>query len=290
MIWNASLDFNSLAFLITFEKLISFALPGNAVDTVDMNSGSPPPSQKPHASHDNRRMHYEQVINPRRWLRNRCLPMFITLVAMLAFCPYLVTPDMQIRLFGFAIFALLPAVGVISLGGKYGIFFSAVALCIFTAGSFLQEHRNLTTALIGWPGLFVMAYYSYCTIVIAYAVFRKEAMQPDRIYGGISVYLLIGFVFGVIHHRVNEVTPGSYQSTTPGAVASNLLIWHDFMYYSFSTLTTSGFGDIVAVSPRARSTTIIESVIGVLYPAILIAKLVNWPTGNSTESSPLNSN
>lgn len=283
------MDFNSLAFLIAFEKMISFALPGNAVDTVDMNSESPPPSQKPHASHDNRRMHYEQVINPRRWLRNRCLPMFITLVAMLAFYPYLVTSDMQIRLFGFAIFALLPAVGVISLGGKYGILFSAVALCIFTAGAFLQEHRNLTTALIGWPGLFVMAYYSYCTIVIAYAVFRKEAMQPDRIYGGISVYLLIGFVFGVIHHRVNEVTSGSYQSTTPGAVASNLLIWHDFMYYSFSTLTTSGFGDIVAVSPRARSTTIIESVIGVLYPAILIAKLVNWPTGNSTESSPLNS-
>jgi len=270
--------------------MISFALPSNAVDTVDMNSESPLPSQKPHASHDNRRMHYEQVINPRRWLRNRCLPMFITLVVMLAFCPYLVTPDMHIRLFGFAIFALLPAVGVISLGGKYGIFFSAVALCIFTAGSFLHEHRDLTTALIGWPGLFVMTYYSYCTIVIAHAVFRKEAMQPDRIYGGISVYLLIGLVFGVIHHRINEVIPGSYQSTTPGAVASNLLIWHDFMYYSFTALTTSGFGDIVAVSPRARSTTIIESVIGVLYPAILIAKLVNWPTGSSTTNAPLNSN
>ena len=284
------MDFNSLAFLITFEKMISFALPSNAVDTVDMNSESPLPSQKPHASHENRRMHYEQVINPRRWLRNRCLPMFITLVAMLAFCPYLVTPDMHIRLFGFAIFALLPAVGVISLGGKYGIFFSVVALCIFTPVAFLQEHRDLTTALIGWTGFFVIAYYSYCTIVIAHAVFRKEAMQPDRIYGGISVYLLIGLVFGVIHHRINEVIPGSYQSTTPGAVASNLLIWHDFMYYSFTALTTSGFGDIVAVSPRARSTTIIESVIGVLYPAILIAKLVNWPTGSSTTNAPLNSN
>ena len=269
--------------------MISFALPSNAVDTVDMNLESPPPSQKPHASHENRRMHYEQVINPRRWLRNRCLPMFITLVAMLAFCPYLVTPDMHIRLFGFAIFALLPAVGVISLGGKYGIFFSVVALCIFTPVAFLQEHRDLTTALIGWTGFFVIAYYSYCTIVIAHAVFRKEAMQPDRIYGGISVYLLIGLVFGVIHHRINEVIPGSYQSTTPGAVASNLLIWHDFMYYSFTALTTSGFGDIVAVSPRARSTTIIESVIGVLYPAILIAKLVNWPTGSSTTNAPLNS-
>lgn len=250
-----------------------------------MNSESPPPSQKPHASHENRRMHYEHVINPRRWLRNRCLPMFITLVAMLCLFPYLVTPGMHIRLFGFAIFALLPAVGVISLGGKYGIFFSVVALSIFTAGSFFQEHRDLTTALIGWPGFFVIAYYSYCTIVIAYAVFRKEAMQPDRIYGGISVYLLIGFVFGVIHHRINEVAPGSYQSTMSGAVASKLLIWHDFLYYSFSTLTTSGFGDIVAVTPRARSTTIIESVIGVLYPAILIAKLVNWPTGASNQVS-----
>ncbi|MSR33548.1 MAG: two pore domain potassium channel family protein [Phycisphaerales bacterium] len=250
-----------------------------------MNSGSPLPSQKPHASHANRRTYYEQAINPRRWLRNRCLPMFITLVAMLSFFPYLVNTDTHVRLFGFALFALLPAVGVISLGGKYGIFFSVVALGIFTVGSFVTEHRDMTTALIGWHGIFVMVYYSYCTIIIAHAVFRKEAIQPDRIYGGISVYLLIGFVFGVIHHRINEVTPGSYQLTTPGVVASNCLMWHDFLYFSFSTLTTSGFGDIIAASPRARSTTIMEAVIGVLYPAILIAKLVNWPVPTSQENS-----
>jgi hypothetical protein len=285
-----SLDLNSLAFKIAFEKLISFALPGNAVDTADMTHELQPPTQPAHNTVHNRKNKIEDVLNPMRWLRNRCLPLFIALVVLLWAYPFMVTEDTHATIWGLAVFTLLPAIGVVSLAGVTGIVITFAALSIFIYGAYSINHLEMSNALIGWPGLFVVIYYAYSTILVGFAVFRKEAVQPDRIYGGISVYLLIGIVFSVIHHRISEQDLGAYQSTMNGALPTQAFAWHDLLYFSFSTLTTIGYGDLVPMSARARSTALLEGIIGVLYPAILIAKLVNWPTGNSTETRPLNSN
>ena len=270
-------------------KMFSFALPSNAVDTVNMTHESQPPTQQSHKIVRNRTKQIEEVLNPMRWLRNRCLPLFIGLVALLWAFPFLVTPDTHATIWGLAVFTLLPAIGVISLAGVTGIVITFAALSIFIYGAYSINHLEMSNALIGWPGLFVVCYYVYSTILVGFAVFRKEAVQPDRIYGGISVYLLIGIVFSVINHRISEQTPGSYQSTLNGASPLQVFAWHDFLYFSFSTLTTIGYGDLVPMSARARSTAIIEGIIGVLYPAILIAKLVNWPASNSAEPANTNS-
>jgi hypothetical protein len=270
--------------------LISFALPSNAVDTADMTHELQPPTQPTHKTVRNRANKIEDVLNPMRWLRNRCLPLFIALVVLLWAYPFLVTNDTHATIWGLAVFTLLPAIGVVSLAGLTGIVITFTALSVFIYGAYAINHLEMSNALIGWPGFFVVIYYAYSTILVGFAVFRKEAVQPDRIYGGISVYLLIGIVFSVIHHRIGEQDLGAYQSTMNGALPTQTFAWHDFLYFSFSTLTTIGYGDLVPMSARARSTALLEGIIGVLYPAILIAKLVNWPTGNSTETRPLNSN
>ena len=249
-----------------------------------------PPTQPAHNTVHNRKNKIEDVLNPMRWLRNRCLPLFIALVVLLWAYPFMVTEDTHATIWGLAVFTLLPAIGVVSLAGVTGIVITFAALSIFIYGAYSINHLEMSNALIGWPGLFVVIYYAYSTILVGFAVFRKEAVQPDRIYGGISVYLLIGIVFSVIHHRISEQDLGAYQSTMNGALPTQAFAWHDLLYFSFSTLTTIGYGDLVPMSARARSTALLEGIIGVLYPAILIAKLVNWPTGNSTETRPLNSN
>ena len=249
-----------------------------------------PPTQPSHKTVRNRTNKLEDVLNPMRWLRNRCLPLFIALVVLLWAYPFMVTQDTHATIWGLAVFTLLPAIGVVSLAGLTGIVITFAALSVFIYGAYSINHLEMSNALIGWPGLFVVIYYAYSTILVGFAVFRKEAVQPDRIYGGISVYLLIGIVFSVIHHRIGEQNPGAYQSTMNGALPTQTFAWHDFLYFSFSTLTTIGYGDLVPMSGRARSTALLEGIIGVLYPAILIAKLVNWPTSNSTETRPLNSN
>ena len=61
-----------------------------------------------------------------------------------------------------------------------------------------------------------------------------------------------------------------------------------FLYFSFTSLTTTGFGDILPVSTVARTVLIIEQLIGVLYPVVLIGRLVSLVTGDSTAKTDNN--
>jgi uncharacterized membrane protein len=54
--------------------------------------------------------------------------------------------------------------------------------------------------------------------------------------------------------------------------------WSDFIFYSFTTLTTLGYGDITPVSPAARSFAVLEAITGVFYAAVLVARLVGLLT------------
>jgi uncharacterized membrane protein len=87
------------------------------------------------------------------------------------------------------------------------------------------------------------------------------------------VYLMIGLLFAIVHHRIGVMSPDSYRNVAQTQAA--VLNWADYLYFSFSSMTTAGFGDIVPVSAAARSATLLEAVVGVLYPAVLIARLVN---------------
>jgi uncharacterized membrane protein len=80
--------------------------------------------------------------------------------------------------------------------------------------------------------------------------------------------MLIGAAFAHAYHLTAMLHPGSFN--IPGA-ASNPTDW---MYYSFSTLMTVGYGDITAVRPVARTLSVFESLIGQFYMAVLIARLV----------------
>lgn len=238
--------------------------------------------------HPDRRKHYQKVVNPKHWLRNRCFPLFAALVLLLFIYPMFAKGDVDTSLLGASLFALLPAIGVISLSGIRGIVITLLALIVCLFFAFNLEHRDIQRALIGWPGLIVIGYYLFSTILVARAVFQKDSIQDDRIYGGISVYLLIGIFFSIIHHRINELSPGAYQTNVTTLPAVQQFTWDDFLYFSFTSLTTMGYGDIIPVSARARSTSLIEAVIGVLYPAILIARLVNWPAPSAAKNQVQN--
>lgn len=110
--------------------------------------------------------------------------------------------------------------------------------------------------------------------VISAAAITRTALRPathggDRIYFGIASYLLIGLAFASVQHRVAILDPGAYR--LPDAAQGK---WVDFLWLSFSTLTTAGFGDVVPVTSWARLVCTLEAVTGVMFPAIFIARLV----------------
>jgi hypothetical protein len=109
-------------------------------------------------------------------------------------------------------------------------------------------------------------------VVVARAVFGPGQITFHRVVGAVLLYLSIGLVFVALYAFVALSVPEAFTNlvTRQGdfAIAGNLI------YFSFVTLTTTGYGDIAPLHPFARSLANTEAIIGQIYPATLLARLV----------------
>ena len=105
-------------------------------------------------------------------------------------------------------------------------------------------------------------------------VLRSGRITADKIYGALCVYLLVGFAWGIGYAILEQLEPGSFTAEEPGAVAEHVARVMRMRYFSFVTLTTVGFGDIVPRTPAARTLATLEAVMGQVYLAVLVARLV----------------
>ena len=102
---------------------------------------------------------------------------------------------------------------------------------------------------------------------------RAPQIDTEHVYAALSAYLLAGLFFGVLHWTVALTWPGSLgEAGASGAPATVTL--STAIYYSFVTLATLGYGDIVPKTEVARGLAVLEAVGGQLYIAVTIARLV----------------
>lgn len=113
-------------------------------------------------------------------------------------------------------------------------------------------------------------------------VYSAGKVTVYRIYGAIALFLLIGILWANAFVLIYLINPAAF-SFAPGTQAFDPPI-SEMVYFSFVTLTTIGYGDITAVHPLARSLAILEGLIGQLYPAILLARLVTQYHSHSHQS------
>ena len=122
-------------------------------------------------------------------------------------------------------------------------------------------------------------------IALISRLFIVRSVTLDTISAGICAYLLTGVAFAYGFAVVELRHPGSFSAAlferTAGNIAPLMASFHNFIYYSFVCLTTTGFGDIAPISEGARSLSVMESVFGQLYVAILIARLVSLEVAQS---------
>lgn len=180
---------------------------------------------------------------------------------------------------------------------RYLGLFAILAAGLYAASKDRTERRIsmviLIPVLVAWlgPGLFPKPFdellryltpaicFAFTAYVVIRDVYRHESVTTDTILGAINVYLLIAFAFMFLHASVLMVRPDAYlyagesileyfRSTPDSRGFSTML------YFSFTTLTTLGYGDIVPAAAFARLVTSAESVIGQLFVAIIIGRLV----------------
>lgn len=118
-------------------------------------------------------------------------------------------------------------------------------------------------------GFMQVLFYLIFLVLILIKVFRGGVFNLIRVEGAMTGYLLVGNLFASLYYTFNIIL-GSNTFHLPGG--DNIA---GFMYFSFTTLTTLGYGDIVPLHPIVRSMSNMEAVIGQLYPAVLIARLIS---------------
>lgn len=115
-------------------------------------------------------------------------------------------------------------------------------------------------------------FFGFLSLLIIARVFRSGGITIYRIYGAIAVYVLLGVLWGEFYVLLYLFEPSAFYFD-PAAQSGEPPI-SELVYFSFTTLTTLGVGDILPVHPMARSLTTLEALVGQLYPAVLLARLV----------------
>lgn len=124
-------------------------------------------------------------------------------------------------------------------------------------------------------GALALVFLSFTTIVILRAVLAPGRVTGDKLAGAICAYLMIGLTFAILFSLLEVTRPGSFSlPATLGGSELGRGGEYVFIYFSFTTLTTLGYGDITPLASFARTLTWMEAAVGQLYLAILIARLV----------------
>jgi hypothetical protein len=169
------------------------------------------------------------------------------------------------------------------------IFLTAILLAgIYATGQ--KKHQLIVAMLLGlplflsnWSTYFVKSpildiigtiagslFFAYMIFILLSFLFRETEVTAELIYAAIVGYFFFGLLWNFLYRLMFSIDPNCFQITLTQARGTHLM----FVYFSFVTLTTLGYGDITPLSDQAYALTVLEAVVGQLYLAVIIARLV----------------
>ena len=179
------------------------------------------------------------------------------------------------------IFSLIVISGVLAVARGPLVTIPMLAIAIANLAVRWLNARSPALGLGVWDEGLSLLTLLVLTVVVLFQVFRPGRITPPRIMGAVAVYLLLGLMWAYAYHLLIRFHPGAILMSPAPLTESD---WKaSLLYFSFVTLTTVGYGDILPVHPFARSLANLEALIGQLFPAILIARLVSLEIIHRTE-------
>ena len=174
--------------------------------------------------------------------------------------PYAVIEGLQVLLLGISYLALP------SRSKVRGLLLVCLApiLWVLIAGS--NAYVGLALRMVGTLGI---------TLAVGQAVFRAQRVTRHQLLGAVVVYLNLAQLFMGAFIALDNKLPGAFATSTKAPLKPG-----ELLYFSLTTLTSTGYGDILPVHPLARSLANLEAVVGQLFLAILLARLVSQQQEN----------
>ena len=188
----------------------------------------------------------------------------------------------------------VPLVATLELPGTLIEFFLAASLlaAVMPVGTVESRRGLLTITVLLWVARPVTAWFDLpllsaislglWTLIALFAAagvlrfaLRATQIDAEHLYAALSAYLLAGIFFGVLYWVLEQIGPGAFAGADKFTRMSAL-------YFSFVTLATVGYGDIVPRTDVARGLAIVEGVGGQLFLAVMVARLVSLYTRTET--------
>jgi hypothetical protein len=174
------------------------------------------------------------------------------------------------------LFLLLGMVVAVSKGRAWILFATLLAFPVLVLWLVSIAVTSVGIELI--RHLLLVAFLAYVVCVMLRVIFESRQVTFNIVCASLCIYLLLGLVWALIYSVNDALDPTAFTTTVGGAKHP---LWMQAgrgettsLYFSFVTLTTLGYGDIVPTSPICRMLASVEAIMGQLYLAVLVARLV----------------
>ena len=140
------------------------------------------------------------------------------------------------------------------------------------AGILLNSVGGASTTLVSLSRILYLSFFAVITyVVLKQVVFAARSATAESVFAALSGFLLIGYIGFFLFASIEVSMPGSFK----GVSSDVTIMANDLFYYSFISILTVGYGDIVAVSWTARNASIFIDLMGAIYNLVFIARIVS---------------
>ncbi len=210
--------------------------------------------------------------DPWKWLKNRTLPLLVALVALIALHPFFVQEGgLADELFPLLV-VVVPMLAVAAIGSWKRALPLLLAVLFMSLFNWLYYQFDQAEIAKGPTTYIAVAYYMYAIWALAHRLFRSTSLIDDRVYGGLVIYLLTATMFASLYRHISAVDPTAFATIATGT--SRSMLWNDALYFSVTTISTLGYGDITPRSNWARAAAMVEVLSGVFITVAFIAQLI----------------
>ena len=188
-----------------------------------------------------------------------------------------------IRLVGFS---SLLMIGLWSLRKSGLVFKVAMGLVVVGTGLNLLSAYEYQFVYLFGSTLAILIFLATATAVAMKQIALDSKVSTNRIIGAICVYLMLGVIWALMYSLLDAAVPGSFSGVVEHSMTG---AWDpDWVYFSFVTLTTLGYGDLLPLTVSARALAYFEAIVGQFYLAILVAGLVGAYLSETQGGAPKN--
>ena len=210
-----------------------------------------------------------------RWLirlyrHPSALLLFVQLAGLLLY-PFIETTTAGSAVFGaFGVFVLVVTVGMVHrTSGRRARVSLGIAILV-VALNVVQIVTDNAALLPWWAGLEALFYFYAAGTLIAYMLADRRA-TPDEIFCAAATFTLLAWAFTYVFLMCQALQPGCFAAAVNSASPRT---WSELVYLSFALLSSTGIGDVIPLTPQARSLASLEMFVGLMYLTLVVSRLI----------------